>query len=102
MAEYILQILKMQLGIVFSWGFHCPIAIPNGLRFEVDGFKFCGSVEVQYNEGTDLFDISYIKNGNILDKTEGVFFDMLVNTIDLYVERTANYEQRVKQEYSII
>ena len=33
MAEYILQILRSQLMVVFSWGFHRPTALPeDGLR----------------------------------------------------------------------
>ena len=44
--------------VMWSWGFNSPKAIANGLSFKVQGFKFKGTVEVVYNEGTDLFDIS--------------------------------------------
>ena len=47
--------------VVFSWGFNTPTAIANGLRFKVQGFKFKGTVEVEYNEGTDLFRCSLNK-----------------------------------------
>lgn len=33
MAKYIMSILRTNLMVVFSWGFHYPIAIKNGLRF---------------------------------------------------------------------
>ena len=33
MAQYILEIFKHYLPIVFSWGFTHPQAIENGLRF---------------------------------------------------------------------
>ncbi len=101
MAKYIMQILKTQLMVVWSWGFNSPVAIENGLRFKVQGFKFKGIVEVCYNEGHDLFDVSFIKGGKMVKKVEDVFFDMLVDVIDNFVEKTPNYEQRVKQEYSI-
>lgn len=101
MAKYIMSILKTQLMVVWSWGFHNPIALENGLRFNVQGFKFRGVVEVVYNEGSDLFDVSFIKANKVVKTIEGVFFDMLVDTIDDYVERTPDYEQRVKEEYSI-
>lgn len=101
MAKYIMSILKTQLMVVWSWGFHNPIALENGLRFNVQGFKFRGVVEVVYNEGSDLFDVSFIKANKVANTIEGVFFDMLVDTIDDYVERTPDYEQRVKEEYSI-
>ena len=101
MANYIMTILKTQLMVVWSWGFHQPVAIENGLRFKVQGFKFRGIVEVVYNEGCDLFDLSFIKAGKVVKSIDGVFFDMLVDTIDDFVEKTADYEQRVAAEYSI-
>lgn len=101
MAKYIMSILKTQLMVMFSWGFNSPVAIQNGLRFKVQGFKFRGIVEVVYNEGSDLFDLSFIKAGKVVKSIDGVFFDMLVDTIDDFVEKTADYEQRVAAEYSI-
>lgn len=101
MAKYIMQILRSQLMVMWSWGFNSPIAIENGLRFKVQGFKFRGIVEVKYNEGSDLFDVSFIKAGKVIKTIDGVFFDMLVETIDNYVEKTSDYEQRVREEYQI-
>lgn len=101
MAKYIMTILKTQLMVVWSWGFNSPIAIENGLLFKVQGFKFRGIVEVKYNEGSDLFDVSFIKAGKYVKTIDGVFFDMLVETIDNYVEKTDNYVKKVKQTYSI-
>lgn len=87
MAMYIMRILKTQLMVMWSWGFHSPTAITNGLRFKVSGYKFKGSIEIIYNEGTDLFDISFIKRNKIIEYVEGCYFDMLVNVIDRQVER---------------
>lgn len=101
MAKYIMNIFKTQLMVIWSWGFHQPMAVKNGLRFKVQGFKFRGVVEVVYNEGQDLFDVSFIKGGKVVNTIDGVFFDMLVETIDNYVEKTSDYEQRVKEEYQI-
>lgn len=100
MAKYIMQILKTQLMIVWSWGFHSPTAIKNGLRFKVQGFKFRGAVEVVYNEGRDLFVVSFCKAGKVVKSIDSAFFDELVSVIDNYVEKTADYEERVKAEYS--
>ena len=99
MAEYIMQILRSQLMVVFSWGFNNPIAIKNGLRFKVQGFKFKGVVEVEYNEGSDLFDVRLIRNGEVLEIVEGVYLDSLVDVIDYRVEKVDNYKQRVEEEY---
>lgn len=96
-----MTILKTQLMVVWSWGFHQPVAIENGLQFKVQGYKFKGVVEVAYNEGRDLFDVRFLKANKVVNTIEGVFFDMLVDTIDDFVEKTSDYEQRVKKQYSI-
>ena len=101
MAKYIMSIFKIQLMVVWSWGFHKPVAIENGLQFKVQGYKFKGVVEVAYDEGRDLFNLRFLKANKVVNTIEGVFFDMLVDTIDDYVERTPDYEQRVKEQYSI-
>ncbi len=101
MAKYIMSILKTQLMVVWSWGFHKPIAIENGLRFNVQGFKFKGVVEVAYNEGRDLFDVRFLKANKVVKTVEGVYFDTLVDVIDDYVEHTSDYAERVQKEYSI-
>lgn len=100
MAKYIMSILKTQLMVVWSWGFHKPMAIENGLRFRVQGFKFRGVVEVVYNEGRDLFDVNFIKANKVVATANDIFFDMLVDVIDCYVEKTADYEKKVAAEYS--
>ena len=96
-----MTILQTQLMVVWSWGFHKPIALENGLRFNVQGFRFRGIVEVVYNEGRDLFDVSFIKANKVVKSIDGVFFDMLIDTIDDFVERTPDYDKRVAAEYSI-
>ena len=100
MAKYIMSILKTQLMVVLSWGFHQPMALKNGLRFNVQGYKFRGVVSIVYNEGSDLFDLSFIKQNKVVKSIEGVFFDSLVEVIDDYVEKTTDYEKRVAAEYS--
>lgn len=100
MAEYILQILRSQLMVVFSWGFHRPTALPynKGLSFLVDGFKYKGEVQVIYNEGVDLFEVGLTNTG---ERVEEVYLDSLVNVIDGLVERCTDYQSRVEAEYGI-
>jgi len=88
---------------MYSWGFNSPKAISNGLLFRVNGFKHKGYVSVNYNEGKDLFDV-FLFNPQmvIVKKIESVFFDELVEIIDEAVERVTDYENRVKQEYSLL
>jgi hypothetical protein len=54
-------------------------------------------VEVVYNEGQDLFDVSFVKANKVVKSIDGVFFDMLVDVIDDYVEKTVNYEKLLQQ-----
>lgn len=99
MADYIMQILQTQLMVVLSWGFNNPIALTGnrGLKFDVNGFLYQGTVEVIYNEGSDLFDVIIG-----MMRIEGVYFDQLVEVIDNAVERTDNYNEIVKQTYNLI
>jgi hypothetical protein len=84
--------------VILSWGFNSPIAITNGLRFKVQGFKFTGIVEVIYNAGMDLFEI-HLSDGRV---EADVYADCLVDVIDGLVERTDDYADRVKKEYGLI
>ena len=99
MAEYILLILKSQLMVLFSWGPHNFMRLPEdkGLSFQVEGFKYQGKVVVMYNAGTDLFEVILAKTG---ERVEDVYLDNLVSVIDGLVEKTADYRDRVVAEYS--
>ena len=77
------------------------MAIPYGLRFKVQGFKFRGVVEVVYNEVRDLFEVSFIIRGKVVEVVEDIYFDMLVDVIDNKVEKTSDYKKRVEREYSL-
>lgn len=103
MAEYILAILKNQISIMWSWGFNSPRKLENGLMFKVDGFLHKGWVKVEYNEGTDLFDITLLSNKmEEKQRFNSVYFDLLVGVIDETVEHCKNYEQKVRNEYSLL
>ena len=85
--------------VVLSWGFHHPIALTGnrGLKFDVNGYKYKGTVEVVYNEDADLFDV-YVRSKCI----EGVYVDELVSVIDGEVERVDNYKDKVKETYDLL
>ena len=86
---------------MWSWGFNSPMPLTNGLQFKVQGFKHKGYVAVKYNEGKDLFNVTlYNSQMAAKEKIEDVYFDMLVDVIDGLVEKTDDYEKKVKQEYS--
>ena len=96
-----MSIFRVKTMIVLSWGFHNPRAIENGLLFKVQGFKFRGTVKVEYDEGTDLFNLTFFKGKKAVKAVKGVFFDLLVDTIDNVVEKTDDYKDRVSKEYSL-
>lgn len=88
MANYIFSILKKQLLVVGSWGFHEPVALwfqnKPSLKFSVNGAMYSGDVTVPYNEGTDLFDIWFERTEQLI---EGVFFDELVRVLHEEIEK---------------
>ena len=87
MCKYILQILHAQPIVVFSWGFHNAQALPNGLKFSVDGYLHQGKVEVLYDEGADLFIVNTLNaDDSIKQQSTEVYLDCLVNVIDSMVE----------------
>ena len=102
MAQYILSILRMQLMVVFSWGFHSAYAIENGLAFFVNGYLHKGKVEVVYDEGWDLFTVRTINgDGTVKEQQEGVYIDGLVAAIDAMVEKCPDYKERVRKDYGL-
>ena len=105
MAKYITSILRTQLVIMWSWGATKFMALPNnvGLIFHVQGYKFNGWVKVIYDERTDLFNIHYLTNKmKEVEEQQGIYFDKLVETIDSTIEKTADYQQRVKRQYALV
>lgn len=102
MAKYILSILRTQLAVVFSWGFHSPKAIADGLEFQVQGFLFKGVVKVIYDGGSDTFVVRLEQHdGSLYEEQNEVYLDNLVDVIDGMVERTPDYEERVRKEYGL-
>ena len=56
-----------------------------------------------YDEGADLFNIHYLTNKmQEVKEQQGIYFDMLVETIDSTIEKTADNEQRVKKQYALV
>jgi hypothetical protein len=88
-----------------SWGVSKFGALQGdtGIIFHVQGYKFNGWCKIVYDEGADLFNVSYLSNqGKIVNEQKGIYFDELVRTIDEEVEKTPDYNQRVMQQYSVV
>ena len=105
LAKYIWSILKSNLPVLMSWGVEIETVkvIKCGIEFKVNGFKHTGKVQIVLNEGADLFEVCLLgKDGEIRDKREGIYFDMLVSVVDELVEKTDDYEKRISDTYNII
>lgn len=79
------------------------MALPNGLRFYVQGYVHKGLAEVIYDEGYDTFTVHTLNaDGSIKKEVNDVYLDGLVEVIDGLVERCPNYKERVQKQYGLI
>ena len=91
------ELLNSRLNVVFSWGTHNKRAIPDGVRFDVQGFKFTGEVKI-------IFDFTRSAETNLTtfkvqigdDVSTGITAENLIDFIDERVEKVDNYEEAVK------
>ncbi len=103
-ANQIWTVLKSNISVMLSWGIdpHSIKAIKLGTQFHVQGFKLRGKVKVTIDEGKDLYEVSLIPDDDFkpIQTITDIYVDELLSTIDSYVEKVENYEERVKKEYS--
>lgn len=91
------QLLELGKIKVWSWGANSWKAIPNGLSFKVQGFKFLGDVSITLMSN-DTYTIRLIKHQKIVKEFTNIYFDEMVDLIDGEVEYTGdNYENDVNQ-----
>lgn len=96
-------------SVLWSWGIHNvrPAALGSqaGLAFDVNGFRFKGTVIIMLDEGADLYDICLVQDGKPVIARSDVYFDELGSIIDDIVERERGmsdeeYGLMVKVAYS--
>ena len=89
-ANTILQQIKtLDPRALFAWGAKDLVNTGKRLQFRTGGMaKHKGLVHVKYNEGTDLYDIDFIKKSMpvVVHAVSDVFVEDLVSTIDLTVQ----------------
>jgi hypothetical protein len=93
------QLLGLGRIKVMCWGANSWTGGKDFLMFKVQGFKFKGIVKITL-KGDDTYTIEFmtIMKREVKHTREQVFFDEMVDIIDLYVEYTgADYEARVKE-----
>jgi len=93
----LMQLLRMDFWKFASWGGHAFRVInigseTRGFRMKVSGHHHKGHVYIFVN-GMDLFDVYYTNLQGVISKiTEGLYFDMLADSIDRTVERIPAYK----------
>jgi hypothetical protein len=101
-AKTIQSQLMSQKMKVWSWGSNSWTAIPDGLAFKVQGFKFKGVVKIVLMP-SDTYTIEFIKANKTVKEMTEIFFDEMVDIIDNFVEFTGdNYEADVKNAKYIL
>ena len=91
------SILSSRMNVIMSWGLHNKRVITDGVRFDVQGFKFTSEVKI-------IFDFARSAETNLTtfkvqigdEVTTGVTADELIDFIDERVELVDNYEEAVK------
>ena len=90
-------ILSSRMNVIMSWGLHNKRVITDGVRFDVQGFKFTGEVKI-------IFDFARSAETNLTsfkvqigdDVSTGITAENLIDFIDERVELVDNYEEAVK------
>ena len=106
MGRYIWKIILKGGPVSMSWGIDLTSIqqIKNGISFHVQGLKLKGTVEIAYDEGSDYFNVSFVKDENPKKREtlKDIAFDELVSVIDEKVEYTgSDYMERIKREYGL-
>lgn len=105
MAKYIFHDILQCSIKTLCWGidFRNIRVIDGGTEFHVQGFKVTGLVQIQYEEGPDLFKVTIIPDDKLKETIvmEDVYVDQLVDLIDEQVEHCDKYDERISQEYGL-
>ncbi len=85
------QIKALDPMAMFAWGVRNPMALDDGIQFDVNGLKFKGKVIIKLN-AMDLYDITFGRMNrktlefDVKHTAEGVYCDQLVEILDHYIE----------------
>ena len=91
------EMLRRRMNVVLSWGLHNKRVITDGVRFDVQGFKFTGEVKITFD-----FARSHASKKTTFkvqigdDVSTGIMAENLIDFIDERVEKVDNYEEAVK------
>lgn len=103
-GDYILDALNTKTCVFQSWAPDNIRKLDDGLEFSVSGFLHTGKVRILYNEGMDDFTVFIMKDDEIIDRTDFVYVDELMNLVDSKVECNVSpdeYRKMVMDAYNI-
>ena len=91
------DILDSRLNVVWSWGLHNKRVTTDGVRFDVQGFKFTGEVKITFDYARSHANKKSTFKVQIGDDVStGITAENLIDFIDERVEKVDNYEEVVK------
>ena len=83
--------------MVWSWGLHNKRVITDGVRFDVQGFKFTGEVKITFDFARSHANKKSTFKVQISDDVStGITAEELIDFIDERVEKVDNYEETAK------
>ena len=91
------EILRSRLNVVLSWGLRNKRVITDGVRFDVQGFKYTGEVKV-FSDYDKIFKSDEMTFSVVIGNKihTGVKAEELIDFIDERVEKVDDYEEAVK------
>ena len=91
------NILISRMSVIMSWGLHNKRVITDGVRFDVQGFKFTGEVKITFDYARSHANKKSTFKVQIGDNVStGVTAEELIDLVDERVEKVDNYEEAVK------
>lgn len=90
------QIKAFDKWALMGWGAKNYLCVKNGLAFQINTPKLSnGWVNIELDLALDLYNLSFYNNRKKkVSEVKGVFFDELVRTIDLHIEKE-DYQKRI-------
>ena len=86
-ANVIYRHLSTNLLIQWSWGFHSPKAIVNGLKFRVRGLAFQGEITIRFDHSNNNYVVVfYTESGEHVRKVTNVRWDELIDMLDKNID----------------
>lgn len=90
-VRFLLALFIAENGKVNSWGTDNLMIMDEAILFDVNGHHFKGQLQIKYNAGADLFDLSFFQNSMLVGQRNHIYLDELIDYIDKKVEYVPEY-----------